>query len=156
MAITQYRPATDLFGPLFEDFLGRPLSGARSASMLRAPEADVVETEDDIRVSMEMPGMKIEDIDIGLENNILTVSGEKREAREEDDRDSRWHLSERRYGRFSRSFVLPRDVEADQIEAHFENGVLEITIPKSERARRRRIEIQAGDSQRRIEAGAGK
>lgn len=155
MAITQYRPATDLFGPLFEDFL-RPLNGARATSLLRAPEADVIETESDIRVALEMPGMRVEDIDIGLENNVLTVSGEKRQEHTAADERNAWHLSERRYGRFSRSFALPRDVEAEQIQARFADGVLDITIPKSERARRRRIEIRGTDSQQRIETGAAK
>jgi HSP20 family protein len=63
---------------------------------------------------------------------------------------------ERRYGSFSRSFVLPRDVDADRIEAHFEHGVLTVTIPKSEKARRRRIEVRDnGDTTRRVEASAG-
>ncbi len=75
---------------------------------------------------------------------MLTISGEKQEERREGDENSTWHLSERRYGRFSRSFVLPRDVEQDRIQARFENGVLQVTIPKSERARRRRIEIRSG------------
>src|SRR5690606_15026177 len=97
----------------------------------------------------------------GLENNILTISGEKRQDREESDEKHRWHLSERRYGQFSRSFVLPRDVEQDNIEATFENGVLRVVIPKSERARRRKIEIRGGSDRhemterQEIEAGVG-
>jgi HSP20 family protein len=150
MALTQYRPSVDLFRPLFEDFVFTPRGSG--GSLLRAPDSDVLETENEIRVSLEMPGMKAEDIDIGLENNILTIRGEKREEREDSDERSTWHLSERRYGQFSRSFVLPRDVEADGIQAHFEDGVLRVRIPKSERARRRRIEVQGGDGQKRIEA----
>ena len=81
--------------------------------------------------------------------------GEKRQERSEDDERNRWHLSERRYGRFSRSFVLPRDVESDRIEARFEHGVLRVTVPKSEKARRRRIEIQGEDGGRRLDVGNG-
>lgn len=140
MAITPYRASGDLFSPLFDEFF-RPFGSNRSPSMMRAPEADVMETESEIEVHLEMPGMKSDEIDIDLENNILTISGEKRQDRSESDEKNTWHLSERRYGKFSRSFVLPRDVNADGISATFEDGVLRVTIPKSERARRRRIEV---------------
>lgn len=143
MAITQYRPASDLFAPFFDDFLSRPVGG-RTSNLMRAPEADVLETEKEIRVHLEMPGMRGEEIDIGLENNILTISGEKSQERVENDEKNTWHLTERRYGKFSRSFVLPRDVESDAIEASFEDGVLKVVIPKSERARRRRIDVRTG------------
>jgi len=152
MAITPYRPATDIFSPLLENFLS-PRSGAHMGSLLRAPDADVVETENEIRVTAEMPGMRAEDVDVNLENNVLTISGEKREERTEGDEKSTWHLSERRYGRFSRSFVLPRDVESDQIQARFEDGVLNIVIPKSAKARRRKIEIQGGSARREVGEG---
>lgn len=158
MAITPYRASTELFRPFFEDLLpGLNEGGSRLSGMLRAPAADVMENENEIRVSIEAPGMRAEDISIDLENNVLTISGEKREKREESDERSTWHLSERRYGRFSRSFVLPRDVEQDRIEASFDNGVLHVVVPKSERARRRRIEVRdaAGDGQQRVEANAG-
>lgn len=153
MAITPYRPTTDLFQPLFEDFF-RPGGGA--GSLLRAPEADVIETDDEIRVMVELPGMRAEDVNVDLENNVLTISGEKKEEREEGGEGNTWHLSERRYGRFSRSFLFPRDVEQDQIQARFENGVLSVTIPKSERAKPRRIQVQSGGETRRVEASTNK
>jgi HSP20 family protein len=155
MAITPYRPSTELFRPLFEELLPFGDSGNRLSGMLRAPAADVVETEEEIRVMVEMPGMRAEDLNIDLENNVLTVSGEKREERKEQDERNTWHLSERRYGRFSRSFVLPRDVEQDRIEANFESGVLSVRIPKSERARRRRIQIQDGSTRQSVETKSG-
>jgi HSP20 family protein len=115
--------------------------GARSqASLMRAPETDVVETEREIRVQVEMPGLKRENIEVDVENNVLTIRGEKREERTEGQ-DGRYHLAERRWGTFARSFVLPRDVDADAIQAAFENGVLSVSIPKSEKARRRKIEV---------------
>src|SRR5690606_10938137 len=125
----------------------------RAGGLLRAPEADVVETEKEIQVHLEMPGMKPDEIDIGLENNILTISGEKRQERTEGDERNTWHLSERRYGQFSRSFVLPRDVEADAIKADFDEGVLRVIIPKSEKARRRKIDVMTGSGGQRVEAG---
>lgn len=147
MAIPRYQPTTDPFSPLFEGFMTPWWGGGmgRMEPMLRAPQADVIESENDIRVEVEMPGLHPEDVDVSLEGNLLTISGEKREERTEGDERSTWHLSERRFGRFSRAFVLPRDVEQDQIQAQFEHGVLRVTIPKSERARRRRIEIRGGN-----------
>ena len=144
MAITQYRPSSDVFAPFFEDFLGRTGEGGRLANLLRAPEADVVETEREIQVHLEMPGMNADQIDISLENNILSITGEKRQERTEGDERHRWHLTERRYGRFSRSFVLPRDVDGEAIQANFEDGVLRVVIPKSEKARRRKIDVNSG------------
>lgn len=155
MAATQYRPTTDLLGPMLEDFLARPLTPqGRQRDLLRAPEADVVETENEIRVLMDAPGMAPGDIEISLENNLLVVSGERRPTWGESAEERfTWHLSERRYGRFTRSFILPRDVDADRIEAHFENGVLSVSIPKSERARRRRIEIRTDGASPQREVG---
>lgn len=154
MASIQYQP-TGSGSSLLDDLFTPWLQGGRMSNLLRAPEAEVVETERDIRVLMDAPGMTGEDIDISLENNVLTVSGERRAVwTETEERNATWHLSERRYGKFSRSFVLPRDVEHERIEANFENGVLGITIPKSERARRRRIEIRTGADGGRIEAGS--
>jgi HSP20 family protein len=142
MAVSRYRPTTDPFHPLLDEFLGS-LAGGRKGDLMRTPDADVVETQNEIRVMIELPGMQPEEIGVDLENNVLTISGEKEEQRTEGDEATRtWHLSERRYGRFSRSFVLPRDVEQEKIEAGFHNGVLTLTIPKSEKARRRRIEVR--------------
>lgn len=155
MATLNYQPSA--VGPsLLDDFFSPLWQGSRMKDLLRAPEAEVVETQNDIRVVLDTPGMTAEDIDISLENNILTVSGERKSSwTDSDAREATWHISERRYGKFSRSFMLPRDVEQDRIGADFENGVLSITIPKSEKARRRRIEIRAGSNGgSRIESGS--
>jgi HSP20 family protein len=142
MAIAPYRASTDLFRPLFEEFFGGPTEGSRLGNLMRAPAADVVETENEIRVVAEMPGIRPEEVNVDIENNLLTIYGEKHEERETGGENSTWHLSERRYGSFSRSFVLPRDVNQESIQASFENGILTVTIPKSERARRRRIDVK--------------
>jgi HSP20 family protein len=119
---------------------------------MRVPDTDVIERENEIRVICELPGMKAEDVDLSLEDNVLTISGEKQIEREEGSESDTYHMSERRWGRFSRTFVLPREVEPDRIEANFGNGVLTVTIPKSEKARRRRIEIHGSDGgSKRIE-----
>jgi HSP20 family protein len=142
----------DPFGGLFENFMGPLAPFSRGASMARSFDADVVEREGDIRVMVEMPGLTPDDISVDLEANVLTISGEKRESRQEGDERDTWHLNERRYGRFSRSFVLPRGVDSDRVQARFENGVLTVTVPKSEQARRRRIEISGGSERRQVEA----
>jgi HSP20 family protein len=149
MAITPYR-SSDPFDRLWDSLLGAGGGGhtASGGGLMRAPLTDVVENEREIRVVAEVPGMKAEDLDLDLENNVLTIRGEKREERNEADEQGTYHLAERRYGQFSRSFVLPRDVDADAIEASFEDGVLTVRIPKSERARRRRIEIGGGGGNR--------
>jgi HSP20 family protein len=82
-----------------------------------------------------------EDVDVDIENNILTVRGEKREEREEGDEKRRYHVSERRYGSFQRAFTLPRSVQADEIRAEFDNGVLTVRMPKAPSAKSRSIQI---------------
>jgi len=138
IAPTYNRLPADPFG-LLDQVFGN--SGARSqGNLMRAPETDVVETEREIRVLVEMPGLKRENIEVDVENNVLTIRGEKREERTEGQ-EGRYHLAERRWGTFARSFVLPRDVDADNINAAFQDGVLAVSIPKSEKARRRKIDI---------------
>jgi HSP20 family protein len=146
MAISPaFNRTADPFGNLFDTLWGG--AGARgNANLMRPAETDVIETEREIRVVAEMPGLKRENIEIDVENNVLTLRGEKREERTEGEQNAKYHLAERRYGVFTRSFVLPRDVDAERISASFENGVLTVVIPKSERARRRRIEIGGMES----------
>jgi HSP20 family protein len=133
--------------------MAEPMGAARwEGSLLRSPETEIVETEDSLRVLMELPGVRREELEIGLEENVLTVSGTKHR---EENGEGRLHLAERRYGTFTRAFVLPRDVNADRIEAEYADGVLRISVPKAERARRRRIEVRSGDGAQRLEATAG-
>jgi HSP20 family protein len=149
MVRTANRLATVPFDRLFEAVavpLGWP---AGDAGLLRSPETEVVETEDAIYVVMEMPGVRRDDLDIGLEANVLTVRAAKTAERMEN---ARYHLSERRYGTFARSFVLPRQVDADRIEAELTDGVLRIVVPKAEQARRRKIAVRGGETAGRIEA----
>lgn len=129
--------------PSRQEPLDQVINNFLGGHLMRAPETDVMETEREIRVITEMPGLKRENIEVDVENNVLTIRGEKREERTEGE-EGRFHLSERRYGTFTRSFVLPSSVDADSIQANFEDGVLRVTIPKSERARKRRIELAGG------------
>ncbi|HEU0014528.1 MAG TPA: Hsp20/alpha crystallin family protein [Longimicrobium sp.] len=152
MAISM-NPTLDVFGPLFDDALLPLASGRRMGAALAVPHADVAETESEIRVWMELPGLRPRDVNVDLDNNVLTVSGEKQATRSEGDERHTWHLAERRYGRFSRSFVLPREVDADGVRAEFDNGILTVTVPKTERARRRRIEIRGAGQTQSLNAG---
>ncbi|HEX2191191.1 MAG TPA: Hsp20/alpha crystallin family protein [Longimicrobiaceae bacterium] len=146
------RLATVPFDRLFEAVAEPFGRSAAEGAMLRSPATEVMETEEAVEVVMEMPGVRRDDLDIGLEANVLTVRALKQPNRVEN---ARYHLSERRYGVFSRSFVLPRQVDADRIEADYSDGLLRIRVPKSEQARRRRIEIRgAGDAQQ-VESSTG-
>jgi HSP20 family protein len=138
---------------MFDQLFGNAGTPRSAASLMRAPETDVVETEREIRVQVEMPGLKRDHIEVDVENNVLTIRGEKREERTEGQ-EGRYHLAERRWGTFARSFVLPRDVDADNIQASFEDGVLTVRIPKSEKARRRKIDVGATAEAQQVGTGA--
>jgi len=119
------------FDRLFDDL---------SARTVFSPATEIVESADHILLSMDLPGMKKEDIHIDIEGDTLTVSGErKREQREERANYQRY---ERAYGTFKRSFTLPTIVDVDKVEARYENGVLELQLPKAEAAKPRRITVQ--------------
>jgi HSP20 family protein len=144
---------TDPFDQLFSGVFGGNGGRAGGNALMRAPDTDVVETAREIRVVTEMPGLRREHIEVDVENNVLTIRGEKREERTEGQ-EGRYHLAERRWGTYARSFVLPRDVEADAIQAEFADGVLTVTIPKSEKARRRKVEIGGSTATQEVGAGA--
>jgi HSP20 family protein len=112
---------------------------------------EIIETDEELRFEVEMPGFRDEDIEVTIENNVLTISGEKRQEREEGREDSEYRMVERRYGRFQRSFTVPPTVRGDDTQASYENGVLKIRLPKSEEAKPRRIPIGSGNGSRRIE-----
>jgi HSP20 family protein len=106
-----------------------------------APALDVYEDADNLIVRAEIPGMKKEDIDISLQNNVLTLSGERRnEKKYEGSETSR---EERFFGRFTRSMTLPKQVNASRVKASYKDGILSITLPKAEEAKPRQIEIHA-------------
>jgi HSP20 family protein len=130
----------------FDRFLEGGL-GAGELTSAWVPPVDVRETGDEIAVELELPGLGPEEVDVRVESGVLTVSGEKKSEVEEGKEGSGYHLIERRYGRFERSFTLPRSVNANKVEARFTNGVLSIRLPKAEAAKPRRIEIQGGNAQ---------
>lgn len=99
-----------------------------------APSVDVAETDKSFEISAELPGMSEKDIDVSLSDGVLTLKGEKREERKEEDKAKGYYLSERRYGSFQRSFRLPDGVDENKIEANFDKGVLRISLPKTAEA----------------------
>jgi HSP20 family protein len=108
------------------------------------PAVDVVEEKDKVLVKVEVPGVDEKDLRVTFEDGLLTVSGERQFERK-DDRN--YHRIERAYGSFTRTFSLPRSVDAAQIVASYRNGVLEVEIPKKEEARPKQIEINVNQKQ---------
>jgi HSP20 family protein len=105
---------------------------------------DVIENADGFVVKASLPGIKPEDLEITYNNNVLTIKGEIKE--EKDIEEKRYHLRERHYGSFSRSLSLPGNVKTDAIQANFEQGVLRLTLPKSEEAKPKRIPVQTSQT----------
>jgi HSP20 family protein len=105
------------------------------------PAVDVMETDSALVLTAELPGMTERDIQLSIENDVLTLRGEKAESK--DERAKGWYLMERSYGAVQRTFALPKSVDANAIDATFRNGVLTITLPKLAQARGRTIAITA-------------
>jgi HSP20 family protein len=153
MAISRYRDNPQgLFGLqrlnrlLDEAFTGFPFTEPSTAitSAWFAP-TDVSEDSDSLQITMELPGVRPEDVKLSLENNMLTIRGEKRQHSEEQA--ERIHRYERSYGVFERTFALPNTVDPEKISARYEHGILAVTIPKSERARPREIPVSSVSGQ---------
>ncbi|MDX1501609.1 MAG: Hsp20/alpha crystallin family protein [Thermoanaerobaculia bacterium] len=128
-----------LFDDAFNDFLS-PVGDAEISTRSWMPPVDIRETENELVLTAELPGMTKDDIEITLENNVLTLSGQ-RNFEKDVERES-YHRIERAYGRFSRSFALPRNFSTEDVKAQFKDGVLHITLPKREEAKPRRIDIR--------------
>ncbi|MGV6876360.1 Hsp20/alpha crystallin family protein [Pseudochelatococcus sp. B33] len=120
------------------------IPAARYFTWALAPAVDLVENEDSYEIAAELPGLTEKDVEVNLSNGILTIKGEKNE--ETSEKRKGYHLSERRYGSFVRSFRVPDGIDAEKIEAAFSKGVLTVKLPKSGDARveGRAIEIKAG------------
>jgi HSP20 family protein len=104
-----------------------------------SPTLDVYDEKDNFRVSVELPGMKKEDIDISFQDGVLTVSGERKH--EHEGKEGETFRSERYFGKFQRSVTLPAAVEGDKVKANYKDGVLMIELPKAEEAKPRQIEV---------------
>jgi HSP20 family protein len=149
MALVRWEPQRELdslqseMNRLFEGFFGTPGrtgDGVRSRRWI--PDMDLVETEDHLVLRADLPGMSEDDIDIEIKDGVLTVSGERKA--EQEKKDEGYYRVERAFGSFSRSLTLPDGVSADQVSANFDNGVLEVRIPKPEERKPQRVQIGAG------------
>lgn len=125
---------------LWGSFFERGISGRRGEMYDWLPSLDVAETKNEIVVKAEVPGMESKDIDISLSDGVLTIKGEKKQEKEEKEED--YHLIERSYGSFTRSVQLPTKVRSDKIQASYKNGVLTITLPKSEEIKKKEVKIK--------------
>lgn len=148
--------ATPVFGlrremnRLFDDMLTRT-----TPSAAWAPPVDVREDDREISLAVELPGVKPEDVEVTCDNGLLSIRGQKNAARKENDGE--YHLVERTFGTFTRSFRLPKGVDESKITADFEHGVLNVRVPKAALPQPKKIQIGTraeNDGQRRVEGSA--
>jgi HSP20 family protein len=130
---------------LFEDFFG-PVEGRalpESAAPALAPRLDVAETDNAYEISVELPGVEEKDLEVSVNDGVLSIKGEKRAESEEKKKN--YHRIERSYGSFERRLQLPAEVDAEKIGADFSNGLLTVTVPKTEaaKAQARKIAIKS-------------
>ena len=124
---------------LWNKFLGET-PFARSFTEEWSPSVDISETKDKLVIKAELPGLDTKDVNVSISGDLLTIKGEKK--KEEEEKDEHHHYMERYYGSFQRSFQLPVNVKTDKIEATFDKGVLKVTLPKTEEAQKKEIEIK--------------
>ena len=124
---------------LFESSFGDLARGSQLLSGWN-PVVDIFEDADNVIVKAELPGMKKEDIDVSLHDGMLSISGERKEERE--IKDAQTHRSERFVGSFQRSVTLPSPVKGDRVNAQYKDGILTVTLPKAEEAKRKQIEVK--------------
>ena len=161
MSITRYDPFRDLrtlqeeVNRLFSSNLSRNFGDEGIGRGAWTPTVDIYENKDQIVLEAELPGMNREDFELTIENNVLTLRGERKfEKRDEGDN---YHRVERAYGQFTRSFTLPQTVSGENATAEYKNGVLRVVLQKREEVKARRIEVagESGTAPRTIEAQTG-
>ena len=131
------RPRQDLFHWFLEDF---DLPGFGTAEGEWLPAFDVSETDDEVIVKAELPGMDVKDIDITMTDGLLTIKGERK--MEKEDKRENYHRIERQFGSFSRSLNLGVNVKGDSIDAGYKDGILTVTLPKAEEDKPKKIEVK--------------
>jgi HSP20 family protein len=145
MAITRWRPFRDVvsiqdeMNRLFDDFFGRPVLKTGWTEGVWSPTVDISEDKENVIIKSEMPGMSKDDVKISIQDNVLTLKGEKKQEKEEKDKN--YHRIERNYGSFCRSFQLPTSVKSDKVKASYKDGVLSVTLPKTEEVKPKEIPV---------------
>jgi HSP20 family protein len=150
MALIRWEPLAEVntiqneMNRLFNTFFDQPNQTGRGNGTTRRwlPPMDLVETGEHYVLRADLPGLSDGDVNVQLEGNVLTVSGERKA--EHEDQQEGYHRLERAFGAFSRSLTLPEGVDPDRIEAHFDQGVLEIRVPKPEQKKPRTVQITLG------------
>jgi HSP20 family protein len=137
MSLSHYDPLANL--RLFEDAFTRMLSEPQT-NRPWAPAVDIYETENELVLKADLPDVDLKDIDVRVENQTLTISGERKF--EKQDAGKGYHRIERNYGSFVRSFTLPNTFDTEHITADFKNGVLSVTLPKKEAAKPRQVKVE--------------
>lgn len=145
MAVTRWSPTRDLLGITDEmnRLVNNLFGGETAETSFRgtwSPAVDVGEDQDNFYLYIELPGMTREDVKLRYEEGLLTITGEKKAVAE--NKDLNFHRVERTFGRFERSFRVPTRILGDKIDAHFENGVLVVTLPKAEEMKPKEIEVK--------------
>jgi HSP20 family protein len=150
MNIVRYRPFSEFrtlqneMNRLFSDFR-TDIAGQEDVTFGSwNPKVDIFETKDGLVLEAELPGLKQEDFDLTIEDNVITLKGERRFEKKADS--DNYHRVERAYGSFTRSFTLPQSISSDGAEAHFVNGILTVSLPKREETKAKKIEIKAGEA----------
>jgi HSP20 family protein len=132
----------DAMDRLFDDAFTRPFSMMRNGgSTWSSPAIDLYETNNDVVVKAALPGIKADEVQLNITGDILTIRGETKQ--EEETKDKAWHIREQRWGAFERSVMLPSGGIADKAKADFDNGILTITLPKSEEKKPKTITVKA-------------
>lgn len=151
-----HREMNRMFDDAFRG-LGMPAAmprGGREAPILLVPSMDATETDNELRITVEMPGVSAQDVSVEANDDVLTMRGEKRLEKKEDRENA--HFAERAYGTFQRSLLLPFRVDPQQVQARFDNGVLSIVLPKpKEQQITHRINVQSGTQSAAPEAPPG-
>jgi len=160
MALIRWEPARELqtlqqeMNRLFGNFFDAPQGGGANGATLRRwiPAMDLVEEGDHFVLRADLPGVQEKEIEVELEDNVLSISGERNS--EHEDRKEGYYRLERGAGSFARTLTLPEGVEADAIAASFENGVLEVRIPKPEERKPRKVSISVGGGEQKTIEGS--
>jgi HSP20 family protein len=160
--MTRWDPFQDLrsaqdemaqMSPMLAHALGLHSQQGSATATAWAPALDISERKDAYLVTVELPGVEAEDLDITMEDGLLTIQGERQFAH--DSSEQQFHRIERRYGAFRRSITLPAHVVAEGIEASFEDGVLQLLVPKAEEAKAKRIQVRPGRAEVVAATGEG-
>jgi len=128
-------------GDWFDNFFGDQSADARDAENSFLPSVDVSETEKNINIAAELPGMDPKEIELALERDVLTISGERKDERDEEEGE--YYRRETSYGSFCRSIKLPVDVDEKKIKADYKDGVLKVTLPKTNGKSKKVIKVEA-------------